>query len=242
MNVSVTVQLGINGRARQLNPLFLDVGSIGAASSWSGSYHVLSMGRHYDEYVVAGRTINLPPIQGFPPAHPYERLAGKIRAAGVTGNIGEAIAAIFARRVLRANVGDITHVRPRRPFRRRKAPDYLMRLVAVMPGPFGAVLPTGLSFRWPEWWPVESKARNSPSGSDAGRRDALQQLAAYWSLLADSQPFLVGFGIIVSFTYQPPREVRANLILPTDQRQLVEVLKETQDPDVSRLKDFLNGC
>lgn len=66
--------------------------------------------------------------------HPYERLTGKIRTAGVTGNIGEAFAAIFARRCLGAGIGDIAHVRPCWPFRRRKSPDYLMRLGTLRDG------------------------------------------------------------------------------------------------------------
>ncbi len=47
------------------------------------------MGRHYDDYVVTDHTLGLPAIVGIPVAHPYERLTGKIRAAGVTGNIGD---------------------------------------------------------------------------------------------------------------------------------------------------------
>lgn len=243
MNVDVQVQLGVRGTRRQTNPLFLDVGSVGAASSWSGSYHVLAMGRHYDDYAITGRLIGLPPISGFPVAHPYERLTGKIRAAGVTANIGEAIAAIFARRHLNAGIGDIAHVRPRRPFRRRKSPDYLMRLNDLMPGPFAAVLPSGNPFSWPEWWPVESKARSTKAGSDAGRRDALRQLVAYWCLLANSQPSVVGYGIIVGLTYKPPREVRASLILPRDQARLVtELQMNREDIEEGTLRNCLHGC
>ena len=89
MNVPVRIQLGILGHREPLNPIQLDVGSVGAASSWAGSYHVLAMGRHYDDYVVTGSQINLPPIAGFPVVHPYEKLTGKIRAPGVTGNIDQ---------------------------------------------------------------------------------------------------------------------------------------------------------
>lgn len=243
MNVDVTLQLGLHGLARLAHPIVLDVGSVGAASSWSGSYHVLAMGRHYDDYVVTGTLIGLPPIAGMPLAHPYERLTGKIRAAGVTGNIGEAVAAIFARRHLLAGIGDIAHVRPRRPFRRRKSPDYLMRLSAVMPGPFATMLPRAAPFTWPEWWPVESKARSTKAGSKAGRDDALRQLVAYWCLLVDSAPDVVGYGMIVSFTYRPPREVRANLILPRDQSGLVIALRtHRENIEESTLRSYLHGC
>jgi hypothetical protein len=243
MNVRLRVQLGLRGSLRLLNPMWLDTGSVGATSSWAGSYHVLSMGRHYDDYVITRRTISLPPIVGIPAAHPYERLAGKIRAAGVTGNIGEAIAALFARRNLTAGVGDIAHVRPRRPFRRRKAPDYLMRLGGLMPGPFSGVLPTTAPSLWPTWWPVESKARSTDAGSVAGRRDALKQLVAYWSLLANSQPSVMGYGLIVAFTYQPPREVRASLILPSNQALLVQELQQKrEDIEESVLRCCLHAC
>lgn len=243
MNVDLIVQLGIHGTHSKLPPIWLDTGSVGATSSWAGSYHVLSMGRHYDDYMITGRIITFRPILEFPQAHPYERLAGKIRAAGVTGNIGEAIAAIFARRNLRAGIGDIAHIRPRQPFRRRKSPDYLMRLTSLMPGPFRTVVPEGAAHSWPDWWPVESKARNTVANSNAGRREALKQLVAYWSLLVTSQPAVVGYGLIVTFTYQLPREVRASLILPTNQPRLIQLLEEHgENLDESGLKSCLHAC
>jgi hypothetical protein len=243
MNVALRIQLGLCGLARALNPIGLDVGSVGAASSWSGSYHVLAMGRHYDDYVIIGRILGLQPIAGIPVAHPYERLTGKIRAAGVTGNVGEAIAALFARRCLGAGIGDIAHVRPRRPFRRRKSPDYLMRLDTRMPGPFAPIVPNGIAMTWPTWWPVESKARSTNRGSLVGREDALKQLVAYWALLASSQPAVVGYGQIVTFTYQPPREVRVSLILPRNQNQLALALQQSGEAiEDSTLRSFLHGC
>lgn len=245
MNVPLNVQLGLRGPVGGLAPISLDVGSVGAASSWAGSYHVLSMGRHYDDYVVTSRTIGLPPIAGLPPAHPYERLAGKIRAAGVTGNIGEAIAAIVARRYLGTGIGDIAHVRPHRPFRRRKSPDYLMRLGPLMPGIFAPILAADVSLPGPEWWPVESKARNTETGSDSARRDALRQLVAYWSTIAAFQPSAAGYGAIVAFTYRPPREVRVSLILPRNQARLTQALslrKTGDDATDAELRASLHAC
>jgi len=243
MNVRVVVQLGLRGPERRINPIWLDVPSVGAASSWAGSYHILAMGQHFDDYVISGRIISLPQIAGFPIAHPFERLTGKIRAAGVTGNIGEAIAALFAFRYLGAKIGDIAHIRPCQPFRRRKAPDYLMRLASHMPGEFVRILPKDRTFMWPEWWPVESKARSTKAGSRAGRQDALKQLLTYWVLLANSQPDVVGYGLIVAFTFRPPREIRANVILPTNQPQLTQELKQNgEDVEQSTLRNFLYGC
>src|SRR5262245_31143757 len=136
MNVTLRVQVGIRGAPQTIGPIWLDSSSIGNVSSWAGSLHILSMSRHYEDYVVTPRTIQLPVIPGFPLAHPYQCLTGKMRAAGVTGNIGEAIAAIFARCCLGLAIADIAHLRPRRPFMRRQAPDYLMRLRSRMPGIF----------------------------------------------------------------------------------------------------------
>jgi hypothetical protein len=243
MNVELKIQLGLYGDQQLLRPIYLDVGSVGAASSWSGSYHVLSMGRHYDDYVITGRTISLPPISGIPAAHPYERLSGKIRAAGVSGNIGEAIAAIFARRCLGAGIGDIAHIRPRIPFRRRKAPDYLMRLGGLMPGQFGGIIPNGSSFQWPVWWPVESKARTAMASSKAARNEALRQLVAYWALLVNSQPQVAGYGMIVVFTYKPPRELRVNLVLPNNQASLIRELRKAENEiDLRVIRSSLYGC
>lgn len=243
MNVALRVQLGLRGQQLPLNPILLDVASIGSAASWSGSYHVLAMGQHYDDYVVTGNLLTFPQIAGFPLAHPYERLAGKIRVTGVTGNIGESIAAIFARRCLGSGVGDIAHVRSRRAFMRRKAPDYMMRLANVLPGPFAAILPAGFVPMWPIWIPVESKARTTQASSWAGRRDALRQLVTYWSLLANSQPGVVGYGLIISFTYQGSREVRASLIVPSDQTTLTQRLQEDgEDAEDQALAACLYGC
>jgi hypothetical protein len=242
MNVDLTVQLGLSGTQIAQPPMWLDPGSVGATSSWAGSFHVLSMGRHYDDYVVTSKILSLPAIAGFPSAHPYERLAGKIRASGVTGNIGESIAALFARRNLRAAIGDIAHVHPRRPFRSRKSPDYLMRIGRCMPGPFRSLLPVLRRFAWPEWWPVESKARATEAGCVSARRDALKQLKAYWSLLARTDPAAVGYGLVVTLKYQPPRSVRATLLLPKDASALASELVVKRELEDAGLRAALYGC
>ena len=242
MNVGLSVQLGIQGSVRPLVPIWLDVGSVGATSTWAGSYHVLAMGRHYDDYMVTPRIPNLPSIPGFPAAHPYERLAGKIRAPGITGNIGEAIAALFARRYLNAGTGDVAHIKPRRPFRRRRSPDYMMRLGGLLPGVFSAILPNLATFTWPTWMPVESKARSTDAGAAGARRDALRQLTAYWTMLAGSQPGAAGYGIVVTFNYQLPREVRASLFIPSNQTRLIsELLKTGDDTPESVVRECVYG-
>jgi hypothetical protein len=243
MNVSLRAQIGIRGQQSLLNPIFLDVPAINSAAAWSGSYHVLAMGQHYDDYVVTGNLTTFQPIAGFPIAHPYERLTGKIRATGVTGNIGESIAAIFARRCLGTPIGDIAHVKSRLGNTRRKAPDYMMRLANVLPGPFAGILPAAFVPVWPPWMPVESKARTTQASANASRRDALRQLVTYWSLLSISQPGVLGYGLIISFKYQNPREVRASLIIPSNQPLLTQELQENGDDVANQtLAACLYGC
>jgi hypothetical protein len=249
MDIDLYVGIGLNTFTRRhIGALTLDPDTIGATSQWAGSYHVLSMDRHYDDYVVAARILSLPDIPDFPAAHPYERLTGKIRATSVTGNIGEAIAALFARRAMKARIQDIAHVRPRQPFLRRRAPDYLMKLGPLMPGAFEPVLrrlsgsPT---FSWPDWWPVESKARATDSGVESARRDALKQLMDYWSLIARSRPEHVGFGVIVTFSYQFPQQVHATLILPRQQEELRTALlqlRPLRNPIDLTWATYLHGC
>jgi len=201
------------------------------------------MDAHYDDYVVTNTLLALPLIAGIPAAHPYRQLTAKIRAAGVTGNIGECVAALFASRYLKAAVGDIAHTRPRQAFRRRRAPDYLMRLGALMPAVFARVVPNNFNLPWPVWWPVESKARNTAAATRAGRQGALRQLVTYWLLVTNSQPAAVGFGIVVTLMYQHPRELRATLFLPRNQATFVEELREQgEDIDDPQVRSNLHGC
>lgn len=228
MNVEVNIQVGLLGLQSSAGNILLDVPSIGNASSWAGSYHILSMGRHYDSYVVTPRTLTFPPIPGFSAAHPYQRLTAKVRDAGVTGNIGECVAALFATRCLKAQVRDIAHISPHTRFQKRRSPDYLMRLKAHLPGIFKSIIPSG-THAWPDWWPVESKARNSLSGSQAAKRLALRQNIAYWSAIVISQPEDIGYGLIVTFTYDASRSLTATLLLPRDRAKLVDELNDKGD-------------
>lgn len=241
MLVPVSVQLGLAGRTRHVGDLRLDTASVHATSTWSGSFHVLEMGRHYEDYVLSPREIRLPNLDTIPSTYPYERLATKIKTTGVTGNIGEAVAAIFARRVLGAPLSAISHVRPKRSFRRRKAPDYLMKIGPLITPAIGwALNAAGPVSGGPEWWPVESKARSTQESTKSGRREALEQLAACWTIVMNRQPETVGYGLIVTFAYAPPREVRASFIAPKNQDKLLTILR-AGTPTASDLEGCLHA-
>jgi hypothetical protein len=242
MDVQLKIQLGLYGTSAYLSPIRLDVGSIGSTASWAGSYHILAMDRHYDDYIMTGALMSLPPISGFPVAHPYQQLTGKIRAAGVTGNIGECVAALFARRYLSANLNQIAHIKPHRPFHRNMSPDFLMDIGGAISSVFSKVVPKGFPSTWPNWWPVESKARNTDNASHGGRRDALKQLLAYWSVILNSRPSEVGYGLIAVFKYQPTRQLQISLMLPKNQPTLLTELKKGYKNREAILRTFLHEC
>lgn len=152
-------------------------------------------------------------------------LTGKTRAAGVTGNIGECVAAIVARRLWGLSVKDVMHIRSRQPFRKRKAPDYLMRMTGHVGPSFGTLMPGHDWSAMPDLWPVESKARSTSRGALTASRDALVQIATYWQLLAARNPRSVGYGLIVTFAYSPTREVRVHVIVPKQQAKLAAWLQ-----------------
>lgn len=242
MLVPVSVQLGLAGRTRHVGDLRLDTASVHATSTWSGSiFHVLEMGRHYEDYVLSPREIRLPNLDTIPSTYPYERLATKIKTTGVTGNIGEAVAAIFARRVLGAPLSAISHVRPKRSFRRRKAPDYLMKIGPLITPAIG----WALNAAGPVWRPrvVASRIQGQvDSGKHKKRqaREALEQLAACWTIVMNRQPETVGYGLIVTFAYAPPREVRASFIAPKNQDKLLTILR-AGTPTASDLEGCLHA-
>jgi hypothetical protein len=241
MIVPVNAQSGLTGTPRSVGSIILDTSAVQGVASWAGSYHIIDMGRHYQDYVLGSALPPLPQLAAIPASYPYERLGTKTRATGVTGNIGEGVAALFARRIMGLTLADIAHVKIRKPFKRRKVPDYLMRLNPFI-SPMVSVLRAAGPFSGaPEWWPVESKARCTDADAAGARRDALMQLAACWTELRVSDPSAVGFGLIVTFCYRVPREVRATFITPRNQASLSTVLDQ-DEPAEWLLRNCLYGC
>jgi hypothetical protein len=234
VDVPVTVKVGTRGPEVGIGALTLDSTSVGATASWAGSYHILEMGRHYDDYVVSSRLLSLPAIPSFPRAHPYQRLTGKIRAAGVTGNIGECVGALFARRILAAAPGDVAHLQPSQPFQPVRTPDYLMRIGRLLPGPF--LVPSSNPPSFPDWIPVESKARTTEAAANDAARDAIAQLAEHWR----RAPASAGYGLVVTLTYRDPRELTATLVLPRDPTNFVADLRSANTP--AQIRRLLVGC
>jgi len=245
-------RFGFSRSVHDMGTISLDVGSVGHAASYAGSYHILAMGRHYDEYVVAGSSrLGISGMAGLPAAHPYKMIGGKVRASGVTGNIGEAVTGIVARRVFGLAVSEIGHLNLRRPGKRRKTPDFVLRFgsrLASHPH-IAADWPRGLG-HGPEWWPVESKARNTPQQMESAIAEGFKQLLTYWHILAASPapfPDHSGFGCVCVFIFEPPENARAwrpgshqvliAVFAPRDQGRLVDRLRGLSFRDVSN-KNF----
>jgi len=222
MWIELVARLGLRGTKSPIASVYLDAKTVGNEADLLGAYHILSMDQQYDAYVVTHFLPQLPPILNFPVAHPYLAVSQKIRAAGVTGNIGEAIAALIARRVIQLNIADIAHIQPASG--KKKSPDYMMYAGPKLPGPLWKIWPAAIS-TWPDWWPVESKARDTKWSVAAAVKSGFKQLAAYWHAVSFPDPDAVGFGAVASFAYahrtkksaKVTRQLMLSIFLPRDQ-------------------------
>ena len=161
MDIPVQVRLGLSGPVASIGRIRLDPNAVRAGAGQYGSYYVLEMGRHYEQYVVTGYLPSLPMVHGITTAHPFVQATKKTRAASVTGNIGEVIAALTVRRKLTTVVRHIRHINTSRKYR---TPDYLMRFDPMLPSEFALVLPAGIIAAFPDW-PVESKGKQDCGGN-----------------------------------------------------------------------------
>ena len=222
MDIPVQVRLGLSGPVASIGRIRLDPNAVRAGAGQYGSYYVLEMGRHYEQYVVTGYLPSLPMVHGITTAHPFVQATKKTRAASVTGNIGEVIAALTVRRKLTTVVRHIRHINTSRKYR---TPDYLMRFDPMLPSEFALVLPAGIIAAFPDW-PVEWKASKTVGGTDRATLKALIQLGAYWFYQEPYNASGVGFGMIVTLTYQVPRLICITLCVPSNQAALLASIRQ----------------
>lgn len=223
MSISVRVRSGLTGGDVPIGQILLRPSEVGTASELYSSTYILRMGLHYDRYVVSGYLPDFEAIRSlYSTANPAASTTKKVRAPSVTGNIGESIASLVARRKLGSRrIGDIEPVIASSA---AKAPDYLMRFRPMFPNSFqlatGIVNPQ-LGFGR---WPVESKAVATAGQATASVRKALQQLGTYWYMRDQAEPGVVGFGIAVCLIYGGEaggdRLVRVHVFTPADQASL----------------------
>lgn len=231
--IPIKVQLGIYGKDYPGGSLGLNEQTIGNSSSWAGSYHILSMGRHYRDYIYRPEP-ELQEDQDFPPLDSFSRLTSKTKSQQVIGNIGECIAALLARNRLSAEVHDIVLLTTNA---KRMRPDYLMNLDGpLIRGLFSQIPLTKnhLSyFADKRWWPVESKATKKVGSIDS-REKGLSQLISFWAKEKESLQDSAGCGLIVTFFYEDSIQVHqeyeiwVSLIIPSNKPDLITQLNDSR--------------
>jgi len=231
MSIPVKVQLGINGAEEDSGSLDINEETIGNSSSWAGSYHILFMGRHYDDYIYHPAP-GLQSVLNFPKLSCFGRLTAKTKSQQVVGNIGECIAALLVRDRLNADIADIALLTTTA---KRMRPDYLMNLEGSEIRSLFSEVPLDqrqLSYlERKRWWPVESKATKRNYNIDS-RIKALKQLISFWLKEKGKLPEPVGYGLIVTFFYEDsdvehePEKIVVSLILPSDYPGLMGQFKD----------------
>src|SRR5437588_3068126 len=194
---------------------------VDTTAGYAGSCHVLEMGRHFSEYVRdRGRYPAFRSVPGFPAGNYLRQLDTKSRASNVTGNIGEIVAGIVARRTLKIDIGGIAHLKAN-TF--SQTPDYLLSPTTAFEQVLVDIEPTLASMTFPDWWPMEAKARAGGRWRDVVL-EALRQLTAYWYFNCYTAPERVGYGVVVATEFERPRRVRVLVFVPSDQAGLVTYL------------------
>jgi hypothetical protein len=213
------------------------------------------MGRHYEQYVISGYLPTYTAVRDiYSTSIPAANATSKTRAPAVTGNIGESIAALVARRKFKSRLTDI---QPLVVANRKKTPDFRIRFRPMFPQVFRTAtgFTTTVNFNY---WPVESKAAASLGAGDNAVEKALLQLGTYWRERASVEPAVVGFGIVVCFVYRgtkanPLRCIRVHVITPNNQQgllhEIASSLATTSSPDFvseigrsgSLVRGYLNG-
>lgn len=197
------------------------IGQVEAASGYAGSCHVLEMGRHYAEYVRYKEQFpTFPRVTGFPLTPFLKQLDTKSRASNVTGNIGEIIAGMVARRTLKIDAAGIALLKTSP---NSQTPDYLLQSTTQFTSVLREIVPALIGVTLPEWWPMESKARGV--GGSACVQEALKQLAAYWYHNRDNDPQGAGYGIVIAVCFNRPRRISIHIFAPADQGMLLKYLR-----------------
>ena len=219
MNIRTIVCSGFAGNPGPIGAIRLKPTDMGTASEAFGSTFILRMGLHYDRYVLGGPPPN---YQAVPALYTAAAIAGqsvgKARASSVTGNIGESIAGLVARRKLGSRPLD--DVLPVVASSRAKSPDFVMKLRPMFPASFGQAVGANLTVAFRRW-PVESKAVETDGKAGAAVRKALLQLGTYWYERYPFEPSVCGYGIVVCFTYRgDPRKITVHVFTPSNQAAL----------------------
>ena len=223
MSIPVKVRCGFDGTDQALGTVRISPAQIQAACELYGSNYILRMGLHYQRYVIADYLPEYLLVNGiYLSTNPAPKLTDKKRATSVTGNIGESILGVVARRKLGAS--RMNDVQPINATSSAKCPDFRVQLRPSFPASFqaanGSQLPVNFQF-----WPAESKAVETEGGAKPAVKRALKQLGTYWYERRTFEPNVVGFGIVCCFIYRgtksdPKRFIRLYVFTPINQALL----------------------
>ncbi len=245
MKITLKIQRGINQTPKKIGDLPLNAETIGTTSEWAGSYHILFMKQHYRSYL-SSQFPHFQPNMFFPHLDNFSQLTIKNPSQQVIGNIGECVAAIFARNKLHADIPDIHLLKTKRKI---KIPDYLMKLDGDhIRYQFPRLIPSAVDpyFNTKSWWPVESKATSNIQETDP-RKKAIKQLISFWYHEKAKLQNSLGYGMIVTFVYEEPYQVIVSLILPKKPERLRKYFEDhpyTSEDDLffQESARFLYGC
>jgi len=241
MSIPVEICCGFTGTEQPFGTIGVSPEEIQSASELFGSNYILRMGLHYQRYVISNYLPRSPLVLGiYNSTNPAPRLVAKKRATSVTGNIGESIVGIVARRKLGAATVD---VQPLNVTPKAKCPDFRIR---INPG-FPPIFQTACGFNPPvnfEYWPAESKAVESKGRAKSATLKALAQLGTYWFERRDFAFDEAGFGIVCCFIYKgtirsPEQRIRLYVFVPDDQETLLRRIYFHQDNRNGFLKELV---
>jgi len=237
MSIPVVVRSAFSNSEHSLGTLLITPNEIQQSSGVFGSSYILRMGLHYQRYVVAGYLPNWTIVHGiYLSANPAPRMTTKNRSNSVTGNIGESVLGIVARRLLGAM--NLLDVLPLNVTPVAKCPDFRVRITPTFPPIFQTA--TGLNPTVTfSYWPAESKAVESAGRASVTLNKALLQLGTYWYERLHVEPDVAGFGLVCCFIYKgikaaPLQTIRLYVFCPSNQaglRQRIDHFRKTNDRD-----------
>lgn len=236
MPIDVVCKSGFSNAEHAIGTLSLTPQEVQTACSLFGSNYILRMGLHYQRYVLGGYLPSWQVVRGiYTAANPAPILTTKTRATAVTGNIGESILSLVARRMLGARVSDVV---PLNVDSRSKSPDFRLRLRPTFPQIFqsATTLTPATGF---DYWPAESKASVSEKTAITAVKTALAQLGTYWYMRRHLEPAVVGYGIVCCFIYKgtiakPQQKIRLYVFAPSNQQALQQRIDHFQQSNDDR--------
>lgn len=229
MRFQQTAKLAFSSDIELPNDLYINENHIDVTTDYAGSYHIFEMGRHYVEYCNDDTTFpSFSVLPSFPPSTIFQQLNKKTRAGGVTGNIGEIVSGIVAKRTLGFKTKDIAHLKV---LGNSRTPDYLLCKTQAFCNFLKSV---GIATQaqcnqFPRFWLMESKAKTSGS-INSNIKDAFRQIATCWFRMIGTYEKGIGYGIAIGTTLHRS-SVTIHIFIPKNQNGFVTFLKSFPDKE-----------